>query len=43
MLGLTKQQQVVLATVLAFLLVGWVVKVYRTAHTPTLATTQQRP
>jgi len=33
-LRLTKQEQLVLCVVLSLLLVGWVVKVYRTAHPP---------
>jgi hypothetical protein len=32
--GLTKQEQTVLILVLGLLLVGWVVKYYRTAHPP---------
>jgi hypothetical protein len=34
MFSLTKQQQIVLSVVLALLLVGWAVKVYRLAHPP---------
>jgi hypothetical protein len=32
--NLTKQQQCVLSVVLGLLLVGWAVKIYRTAHPP---------
>ena len=35
MFSLTRQQQFVLTVVLALLLVGWAVKVYRTANPPT--------
>ena len=31
---LTKQQQLVLCTILTLLLVGWAVKTYRAAHPP---------
>jgi len=31
---LTRQQQLVLCAILGLLLVGWAVKVYRTAHPP---------
>lgn len=31
---LTKQEQLVLSTILFLLVVGWVVKVYRTANPP---------
>jgi hypothetical protein len=34
MLRLTKQEQLVLVMVIGLLLVGWVVKAYRTAHPP---------
>ncbi len=34
MFRLTKQEQIVLVTVLALLFIGWMVKVYRTAHPP---------
>jgi hypothetical protein len=34
MMGLTKQQQIVLAVVLGLLLAGWGVKIYRTANPP---------
>ncbi|MEO8425869.1 MAG: hypothetical protein ABI651_02030 [Verrucomicrobiota bacterium] len=40
MLSLTRQQQLVLTVVLALLLVGWVVKVYRTA-TPSVISNSQ--
>jgi hypothetical protein len=37
---LTKQEQLVLCIVLGLLLTGWMVKVYRTAHSP-VGTVQQ--
>jgi hypothetical protein len=39
-IGLTKQEQLVLCIVLGLLLTGWAVKTYRTAHPPTATTTQ---
>jgi hypothetical protein len=36
---LTRQEQIVLATVLALLVAGWAVKTYRTAHPPAKAET----
>jgi ABC-type transport system involved in cytochrome c biogenesis permease subunit len=36
---LTKQEQLVICTILGLLLVGWAVKAWRTAHPPTPATT----
>ena len=35
MFSLTRQQQFVLTVVVALVLVGWAVKVYRTANPPT--------
>jgi hypothetical protein len=40
---LTKQQQLVLCTILGLLLVGWVVKAYRTAHPPATPAVQLKP
>jgi hypothetical protein len=37
---LTKQEQLVLCIVLGLLLMGWAVKVYRTAHPPKQASEQ---
>jgi hypothetical protein len=37
---LTKQEQFVLCIVLGLLLTGWAVKVWRTAHPPTVAVRQ---
>jgi hypothetical protein len=34
MFNLTRQQQLFLCTVLFFLLLGWIVKAWRTAHPP---------
>jgi hypothetical protein len=34
MFNLTRQQQVFLCTVLFFLVLGWMVKAWRTAHPP---------
>jgi len=34
MVRLTRQEQLVLCTVIALLLTGWTVKAYRTAHPP---------
>ena len=34
---LTKQEQLVLSIVLGLLLIGWMVKAYRTAHPPAVA------
>jgi hypothetical protein len=43
MIGLTKQQQLVLAVVLALLLVGWAVKIYRTANASPTTSVRQIP
>jgi len=40
---LTKQQQWVLCTILALLVVGWAVKVYRAAHPPKASISQLKP
>jgi hypothetical protein len=37
MIRLTKQEQLVLCLVLGWLLTGWAVKTYRTAHPPVTA------
>jgi hypothetical protein len=37
---LTKQEQLVLCSILGLLLVGWAVKTYRAAHPPTQAAAQ---
>jgi hypothetical protein len=42
MKNLTKQEQFVLCLILLLVLTGWAVKVYRTAHAPMTANTQQR-
>jgi hypothetical protein len=39
-IGLTKQEQLVLCIVLGLLLTGWAVKTYRTARPPAATTTQ---
>jgi hypothetical protein len=43
MRNLTRQEQFVLCLILFLLLTGWAVKVYREAHAPATAGTQQRP
>ena len=42
MKNLTKQEQFVLCLIILLLLTGWAVRVYRTAHAPMTASTQQR-
>ena len=42
MKNLTKQEQFVLCLIMLLVLTGWAVKVYRTAHAPMTANTQQR-
>ena len=37
---LTKQEQLVLSIVLGLLLIGWMVKAYRTAHPPAMEAVQ---
>lgn len=37
---LTRQEQLVLSIVLGLLLIGWMVKTYRTAHPPVAAAVQ---
>lgn len=43
MIRLTKQEQLVLCVVLGLLLTGWLVKTYRTAHPPVIATQPATP
>jgi len=43
MIQLTKQEQLVLAVVIALLLTGWAVKTYRTAHPSAQAQTAVKP
>jgi hypothetical protein len=40
---LTKQEQLVLSLVLGLLLIGWMVKAYRTAHPPAVAVQAAKP
>jgi hypothetical protein len=40
---LTKQEQLVLCTLVGLLLLGWAVKAYRAAHPPTQAATVTAP
>ncbi len=40
---LTKQEQLVLSIVLGLLLIGWMVKAYRTTHPPTVAVQAAKP
>jgi hypothetical protein len=40
---LTKQEQLVLCIIVGLLLLGWTVKVYRTAHPPSLAAEKSKP
>jgi hypothetical protein len=40
---LTKQEQTVLCLVIALLLMGWVVKAYRTAHPPAALSEPGKP
>ena len=40
---LTKQEQLVLCIIVGLLLLGWTVKVYRTAHPPRLAAEKSKP
>jgi hypothetical protein len=43
MLHLTKQEQLVLALILALLITGWAVKAYRTAHPVAQAEVSVKP
>jgi hypothetical protein len=40
---LTKQEQLVLCVIVGLLLLGWTVKIYRTAHPPNLAAEKLKP
>jgi hypothetical protein len=40
---LTKQEQLVLCIIIGLLLLGWTVKIYRTAHPPNLAAEKSKP
>jgi hypothetical protein len=42
-MGLTRQQQLVLAMVFSLLLVGWAVKAYRLSHPPAAVSAQPNP
>jgi len=40
---LTKQEQLVLCIIVGLLLLGWTVKVYRTAHPPEMTAEKSKP
>jgi len=43
MFKLTRQQQLFLCTMLFFLLLGWIVKAWRTAHPPSASAVSSTP